>query len=264
MSPTNANQRLPRDAAVTLLELDHLAREVTPSRLDRRIAGGTWEAALLDGYIAKLHYAGWTLQAIADPLGVTRERVRQRCVDATEAAYSSPELPEVPVWVPPVKPRKVSPPQMRSEFQRWLQETYALASRCRGSHAIGSPPRVATEQVWAAIHRVVKQGISCAEVARVVGVQTRTIYAGLSRHGYRKLPPSQQAYEGKPILPYGRKPEPATHCRNGHEFTPENTYVFKQGRLCRTCQQKRSKRAYERKKAGQGATVTKLSDRRLA
>lgn len=26
-----------------------------------------------------------------------------------------------------------------------------------------------------------------------------------------------------------------THCRHGHEFTVENTYVWRGGRICRTC-----------------------------
>ena len=27
-----------------------------------------------------------------------------------------------------------------------------------------------------------------------------------------------------------------THCKNGHEFSPENTYLKKSGRECKTCQ----------------------------
>lgn len=30
---------------------------------------------------------------------------------------------------------------------------------------------------------------------------------------------------------HGRK----THCKRGHEFTPENTYRYRTGRICRTC-----------------------------
>lgn len=31
-----------------------------------------------------------------------------------------------------------------------------------------------------------------------------------------------------------------THCYLGHEFTPENTYVYRGKRSCRTCQRKRA------------------------
>lgn len=44
-----------------------------------------------------------------------------------------------------------------------------------------------------------------------------------------------------------RRSEPKTHCRNGHEYTPENTKVGADGRYrCRTCAQERS-RAYRAK-----------------
>jgi hypothetical protein len=44
--------------------------------------------------------------------------------------------------------------------------------------------------------------------------------------------------EGTPILPIGRPR--GTHCRNGHEFTEENTYVTPSGsRKCRTCEKLR-------------------------
>lgn len=40
-----------------------------------------------------------------------------------------------------------------------------------------------------------------------------------------------------------------THCNNGHEFTPENTYVTKNGsRQCKRCTADRMKRAYWRQK----------------
>lgn len=45
-----------------------------------------------------------------------------------------------------------------------------------------------------------------------------------------------------------------THCPHGHEYTPENTYVYKNGRYCRTCNNIRTparwaKIVAERKKA---------------
>lgn len=41
----------------------------------------------------------------------------------------------------------------------------------------------------------------------------------------------------------------ATHCRYGHEFTPENTFVFAAGkRSCKECARKRA-REYQRRKS---------------
>lgn len=46
-----------------------------------------------------------------------------------------------------------------------------------------------------------------------------------------------------------RKGRHQTHCRRGHEMTPENTYVSRNTRSCRTCQTANNRRAYcERKR----------------
>lgn len=41
-----------------------------------------------------------------------------------------------------------------------------------------------------------------------------------------------------------------THCLRGHEFTPENTYVWKTTRICRACRQEYSREYYRRREAG--------------
>lgn len=45
---------------------------------------------------------------------------------------------------------------------------------------------------------------------------------------------------------YGKR----THCKNGHEYTPENTKLIKNGwRICRACIDLNNKRASERRRA---------------
>lgn len=45
-----------------------------------------------------------------------------------------------------------------------------------------------------------------------------------------------------------------THCKNGHEFTPENTRIRKDGsRKCRECSNRRDREKYARRKAEDGA-----------
>lgn len=43
-------------------------------------------------------------------------------------------------------------------------------------------------------------------------------------------------------------PKPSTHCKNGHEFTPENTHIWNGMRACRTCKRERmrNKRAKQK------------------
>jgi hypothetical protein len=36
-----------------------------------------------------------------------------------------------------------------------------------------------------------------------------------------------------------------THCKRGHEFTKENTYIYWKGRMCRTCNRERMREAYQ-------------------
>ena len=46
-------------------------------------------------------------------------------------------------------------------------------------------------------------------------------------------------------------PEPVTHCKNGHEFTEENTYTYRSGkRGCRKCGNDRKRRAREASPGG--------------
>ena len=40
--------------------------------------------------------------------------------------------------------------------------------------------------------------------------------------------------------PFGRANRAKTHCKHGHEFTPENTYRSKYGRACRACNRART------------------------
>ncbi|WP_409186722.1 HNH endonuclease signature motif containing protein [Amycolatopsis sp. VS8301801F10] len=44
-----------------------------------------------------------------------------------------------------------------------------------------------------------------------------------------------------------------THCKNGHEFTPENTYYAPTQRVCRTCRRKRIADFRARQRGGAAA-----------
>lgn len=54
-----------------------------------------------------------------------------------------------------------------------------------------------------------------------------------------------------------------THCKNGHEFTPENTLKTKSGRACRTCNNERAAAWYlVNRKTGQIANADKTHCKR--
>jgi len=55
------------------------------------------------------------------------------------------------------------------------------------------------------------------------------------------------------LITYVQQQKTKTHCKRGHEFTPENTYIQTSkdgvtGRHCRACQKVRGKEHYARKK----------------
>lgn len=43
-----------------------------------------------------------------------------------------------------------------------------------------------------------------------------------------------------PLAAFARQ----THCKRGHEFTPENTYEWRTSRICRTCRREHARNAY--------------------
>ncbi|HKC75729.1 MAG TPA: hypothetical protein VKF37_16250 [Chloroflexota bacterium] len=61
----------------------------------------------------------------------------------------------------------------------------------------------------------------------------------------REYTQRKNARNGKITLP---PPQLRTHCPEGHEYTPENTYIGSKGeRSCRLCQQQASRRSYEKR-----------------
>jgi hypothetical protein len=251
-----AGEPLPRRIALELQDLRDRCSATKPG-------SDSWDGALLDAYIFKLREAGWYFEAIGQALGVTRERARQRAAQARQDAYdATPAVPVASRLKP--KPRKARRPQLKPEFAEWLRETYELAKECRGWHELDSPERIASERFWAAVDQATRQGVRLADIGRTIDVQYRTLVGGLCRHGYRSSPPSQRIYRRVVLKP--ADPRPRTHCKHGHEFTPENTYTAPNNgqRQCRACMRRRSREYHDRQKRRQVATVTDISKRRAS
>ena len=70
------------------------------------------------------------------------------------------------------------------------------------------------------------------------------------RREYREAHAEERRVKGRE---YARKQRaaqppkaPRTHCKRGHEFTPENTYATPTGRSCLTCKREKAREHYER------------------
>ena len=62
-----------------------------------------------------------------------------------------------------------------------------------------------------------------------------------------------------------QRPKSPTHCKYGHEFTPENTTTTVAGtRLCRTCQRARSRKLYVRSRLRPRNDILKRAEAKAA
>jgi hypothetical protein len=156
----------------------------------------------LVSYMRVMRSQRWPLQAIADPLGIGREAVRQRIESSTASSELWTHLPEVPPCPPRRKERTRSTPKVRmkptSEESEKLQRLQACARKANGVTPIDDPRRNASLELSRLMAELAKRGISYVDIAKATGVASSTVHFRLARHGYKPLPPSQAhaAYKG--------------------------------------------------------------------
>jgi len=173
-------QHVPDDFADLLIELYLKGRR--KGQLD-----------LLDCVLTEANRKGWTLTALAEPLDLTRERIRQRVARST-GGFASHELPSIPE--PPRRPLPPPPRPRPSEgMAAWLQDMYATARTVNGATQLDDPRRGVGEAFSAVLADLIDRvGYSGADVARAADIKTQTMWFRLRRHGYRHNAPSQQPY----------------------------------------------------------------------
>lgn len=121
-----------------------------------------------------------------------------------------------------VNPAHLEPVTPRENIRRGAAGYGPVRTNCRNGHDITDPANVYTEPGGNRRCRV------CAKVAQDARTAAR-------RARGRK------------------KPAPKTHCKRGHEFDEQNTYITKAGhRQCRKCMYEGLKRRRERARADQG------------
>lgn len=162
----------------------------------------------LRAHIFVLREAGWTLESIASPLGMSRERVRQianQVWDVEGARRESKEsgLEFVPSPPPrPVRERKESVPRPRptdenlarlKELQPLVQQVRANSPRYRSE---------AEEYTKLLAHEHNERGVSLYRLAKELGVTHGALRFRLVRYGYKQTNSESRVY--KPILESNR------------------------------------------------------------
>lgn len=121
------------------------------------------------------------------------------------------------------------------EIMTELLSLHELSKQATGTTPLGDPRRQAGDEFCALAMQVVDEyGISVRRLSMDIGLSASTLRFALGRRGYVSLPPSQQAYAG--VRSQGR-PVGTTKefCKRGHRLTPDNVYVYKDGRRCKQC-----------------------------
>jgi hypothetical protein len=174
--------------------------------------------------IHSLRESGWTLNAIALPLGVTRETVRlwAKAAEATDGlpALDLPAPPTPPPTKSQVDAKRVSTKRALATardnriLDKVLPELLSLqeqAQGLRGPSELDPATAAASKRYTELLAEARSAGISPTVLARALGIKPVTIAARLRRHGYRPKAPSENAMPPWADGPYAtddvRRPE---------------------------------------------------------
>ena len=156
------------------------------------------DKGLRNAYIYALRMKGWTLQSIADAIGVTRERVRQIETSATPfniltvladpGQYPVPELPTVEVEVAG-QPVYIEPSE---QTLKRLLELQPAAQAVRYDHKAN---REAGEEYTALLwHAHSVEGVTLYRLAKRLGVTHGALRFRLVRYGYLTTKGKSKSY----------------------------------------------------------------------
>jgi len=143
-------------------------------------------------YVALLREEGWSLASIADPQGMTRERIRQ-IANSCKSLELAQAFADARGWVVPRVPkleakylRKTPLPLKPSE--ETIARLLALKPVASSVRWTSNKGRAEAEEYVSIIAGEIKRGVSVYMVAKVLGVTPLAIRSRLSRYGH--LPPT--------------------------------------------------------------------------
>lgn len=139
-------------------------------------------------YVELLREEGWTLASIADPLGMTRERIRQianscKSLELANAFADARgwEIPRVPFLAPKYIRKTPIPLKPSDETVARLMALKPIAGSVRWTSDKG---RAEAEEYVSIIAGEVKRGVSVYMMAKALGVTPLAIRSRLSRYGH--------------------------------------------------------------------------------
>lgn len=164
--------------------------------LELAVSQTTGSKEMLRSQIAALRLGGWTFESIAQPLGVSRERVRQlyaevidprrAAVDALDEGFVVPTRPSFPAKT------KVHRPQTSESGLARLRELQPKVQQVRAN----SPRNRAEAEEFASLlwdeHKA--HGVSVYQLAKDLDVTHAAIRSRLIRYGYMTTEAKSKAY----------------------------------------------------------------------
>ncbi|MGL4998068.1 MAG: sigma factor-like helix-turn-helix DNA-binding protein [Cetobacterium sp.] len=156
----------------------------------------------LPNYIVSLRNRGWTLDSIAEPLGLSRERVRQLAAKADAEAEAEGDYRHIDAEFMGVadRPEKVVAEKVKKERPEPLPENVArmlelkpLAQQVRANNT--EHREAAEEYTWLIHYENYARGVSLYRLAQVLGVTHGALRFRLVRYGYRNTESDSRVYK---------------------------------------------------------------------
>lgn len=191
--------RLTANDADTLIGLYEEYKSATgraPSRAAR---------SRLQSWLCTARAVGYPEQAMADVLGMTRQRIHQLAPFAAQipnvAPIEGPAEPPVDLpWPTVLKPWHRWPRPSLSDAERdTLVEWQKLATTTRGCTPLDDPSRAAGDELAVALNDLIEErGFTYTELANILGISRMGIRARLKNRGFKNgAAPSQPGYQRK-------------------------------------------------------------------